>query len=323
MGNYVCYHLHSELSLLDSCTNFKLYVDKAKELGQTAICFTEHGNCYNWIEKKMYCDEQGIKYIHGVECYLTKALLQVDENNAEPHKVRDNYHTVLIARNYEGVKEINTLIDISTQEDHMYYKPRITFDEFKNISHNVIKISACLASPLNKLRDEKLLQYYDYLEVQPHVNSEDQKAYNKWLCEMSAKYGIPLIAGTDTHNLNKYKAECRSILQRSKHIIFTNEDEYDLTYKSYDELVEMFRMQGALSEDVFMQAVENTNVMADMVETFTLDTSFKYAKCYDDDEKVLRKRINQRYKEKINNGTIQPNPQYKINVKEEFRVFKR
>ena len=51
--NYVVYHLHTEDSLLDSCTNYKLYVDKAVELGQKAIAFSEHGNIYNWIEKKM------------------------------------------------------------------------------------------------------------------------------------------------------------------------------------------------------------------------------------------------------------------------------
>jgi histidinol phosphatase-like PHP family hydrolase len=42
-NNYVCYHLHTEQSLLDSCTNYKLYVDKCVQLGQKAICFTEHG----------------------------------------------------------------------------------------------------------------------------------------------------------------------------------------------------------------------------------------------------------------------------------------
>ena len=52
--NYVVYHLHTEDSLLDSCTNHKLYTDKAVELGQTAIAFTEHGNTYGWIAKKMY-----------------------------------------------------------------------------------------------------------------------------------------------------------------------------------------------------------------------------------------------------------------------------
>lgn len=347
MQNYTVYHLHTELSLLDSCTNFKLYVDRAKELGQTAICFTEHGNCYNWIEKKEYCEEQGIKYLHGVEAYLTKELyeypevpdewyeahLGCDEKEVQEElnefleenkkKVRDNYHTVLIARNYDGVKEINALLDKSTQEDHFYYKNRITFDEFKNISDNVIKISACLASPLNKLRDESLIPYYDYLEVQPHINSEDQKEYNQWLYQMSIKYNKPLIAGTDTHSLNKYKAECRSILQKAKHIIFTNEDEFDLTYKSYDELVQMFKAQNALPEEVYLEAIENTNKMADSVETFVLDKSFKYAKCYDNDEAVLKQRVNEGYRDKLRSGVIKKNPQYAANVKEEFRVFKK
>lgn len=314
--NYVTYHLHTELSLLDSCTNHKLYSDRAAELGQKAICFTEHGNLYSWIEKKEYANSKGLKYLHGVEIYIT-------QNEIGEEKIRDNFHTILIARNYDGLKEINLLVDKSTQEDHFYYKPRITLSEFKQISNNVIKISACLASPLNKLRDESLIQYYDFLEVQPHVNSNDQKEYNLWLSEMSKKYHKPLIAGTDTHSLNKYKAECRSILQKAKNITFSNEDEFDLTYKSYDELVEMFKQQGVLSEDEILTAIENTNVMADMVTDFELDTSFKYPKLYDNEEYVLKKRINDMYKDKLKRGIIQKDPRYKEMVQEEMRVFKK
>ena len=321
MSNYVTYHLHTELSLLDSCTNYKLYIDKAKEFGQTAICFTEHGNTYNWVEKKLYCEESGIKYLHGVEAYLTKELVQIVDG--EEKKVRDNYHTILIAKNYAGLQELNTLIDLSTQEDHFYYKPRLTFDEFKKISNNIIKISACLASPLNKLRDESLIQYYDYLEIQPHVNSEDQKTYNKWLYEMSIKHNKPLIAGTDTHSLNRYKAECRSILQKAKHIEFTNEDEFDLTYKSYDELVDMFKRQGSLPEDVYLSAIENTNIMAASVEDFELDKSFKYPKLYENEEKVFKQRINQMYQDKIKRGIIKNDPRYVKQIREEMRVFKK
>lgn len=323
MNNYVVYHLHSDRSLLDSCTDYKLYIDKAKELGQTAICFSEHSNVYNWLEKKMYCDASGIKYIHGVECYLTKALLQSTDDNPQPHKVRDNYHTILIAKNYEGLKEINRLVDASTRPDHMYYKPRISFDEFKAISSNVIKISACLASPLNKLRDESLIQFYDYLEIQPHVNSPEQKEYNVWLVQMSKKYGKPLIAGTDTHSLNAYKGECRKILLKAKKIEYTSEDEFDLTYKSYDELVEMFEKQGVVDKSDYMSAIENTNVMADSVEPFELDKSFKYAKCYEDDEAELKRRVNERYKDKVARGVIKANQQYAINAREELRVFKK
>ena len=320
--NYTVYHLHDETSLLDSCTNFKLYVDKAVELGQTAIAFTNHGYAYNWVEKKMYCDEKGIKYMHGVEVYLTASLEE---------KVRDNYHTILIAKNYAGVCEINALIDLSTQEDHVYYKNRITFDEFFNISDNVYKISACLASPLckyplaegaSKEIYDKLCRAYDYYEIQPH-NSADQIRYNNALLMMSQYYNKPLIVGTDTHSFDKYKAECRSILQKAKKIQYADEDSYDLTYKSYDELVEMFRQQGSLPMDVVLEALENTNVMADGVKEFKLDTSFKYPKLYDNEDEVLVNRIIEKYNYKVRHGIIRDDPRYMKQVEEELRVFRK
>lgn len=319
--NYVVYHLHTEDSLLDSCTNYKLYVDKAVELGQKAIAFSEHGNIYNWIEKKMYCDEHNIKYIHGIECYLTETL---DE------KIRDNYHTVLLAKNYDGVKEINNLIELSTRADHYYYKPRITFDEFFALSDNVIKISACLASPLNKLRDrvnepiyDRLCRNYDYFEIQPHINSDEQKEYNKFLLRLSKKYNTQLIMGTDTHSLNKYKAECRSILQLSKRIEFSNEDTFDLTYKSYDELVEMCKEQNCFPIEVYLTAIKNTNVMADSIENWELDKKVKYPKSYDNEEYVLKQRIFEMYKDKVRRGVITNDKRYIDNIKEELRVFKK
>ena len=322
-NNYVVYHLHTEQSLLDSCTNYKDYVDKAVELGQKAIAFTEHGNVFTWVEKKMYCDAKGIKYIHGVECYLTEQL--------EP-KVRDNYHTILLAKNYEGVKEINRLCYIASQPDHFYYRPRLSFDEFLGISDNVIKISACLASPLNEWYKNHL-QYstskfadialhYDYLEIQAHDFSE-QIQFNTFLMDLSSKTGIPLIAGTDTHSINQYKAECRTMLQYSKNIDFGDEDTFDLTYKSYDELCAMFEKQG-LDEEIYLEAINDTNIMADSVEDFELDTSFKYPILYgEQDEQILLERLREKYKEKIAKGIIDKShaKEYGDKIKEELQVF--
>ena len=316
--NYTVYHLHTENSLLDSCTNYKLYVDKAVELGQKAICFTEHGNLYNWAEKKMYCDEKGIKYLHGIECYLTATF---DET------VRDNYHTILIAKNEEGFKELNRLNFLSTQKDHKYYNPRLSFDEFLGIDDNIIKISACVQSPLNRIRGneiaDKLLRHYDYYEIQYH-DMPEQIEYNKYLYEMSKKYGKPLIAGTDTHSLNAYKAECRMLMMLRKGMEYSYEESCDLTYKSYDELVEMFRKQNSLPMDVVLEAIENTNKMSDSVFDLVLDKTVKYPYLYgDDDEKVLKQVINKKYKQKLTAGIIDKNPQYVENIREEMRVFKK
>lgn len=295
-----------------------------------ALGFSEHGNLFMWIQKKLACEKAGLKYLHGVECYLTRALTVTDPKTGEQSKVRDNFHTVLIAKNYDGVKEINTLVSRSYRSDHFYYKPRITFEEFLKISPNVIKISACLASPLNRMSItdpmyEKLLRHYDYLEIQAH-NCEDQIAYNRHLAQMSQKFGIPLIAGTDTHSASPYKAECRTVLQLAKHIEFENEDSFDLSFKTYDQLVQMFRDQAALPEPVFLEAIENTNRMADSVDPFELDVSFKYPLLYGSakkDREMFLKTIDSCLDEKLKTGVI-PHSQeqaFRDALAEECRVF--
>ena len=68
---------------IDSITNFRDYIARAKELGMSAICFTEHGNIFEWIHKKEEVEKAGMKYIHGIEAYITESL---------EYKKRDNYH---------------------------------------------------------------------------------------------------------------------------------------------------------------------------------------------------------------------------------------
>ena len=320
MSNYyIPYHVHTELSLLDSCTNYKDYVNFCVDNNIPAICFSEHGNIYQHIAKRMYCESKGIKYIHGIECYLTAKL--------EP-KVRDNYHTILIAKNDNGFKELNSLIEISTRPDHVYYKPRITFDEFFNLSNNIIKISACLQSPLahkEEIEEEiydRLCRTYDFFEIQYH-NVDDQKKYNQQLYELSKKYNKPLIAATDTHSINKYKAECRKILMKAKRIEYTNEDEFDLTMKTYEELVSAFKTQNAIPEIAFMEALENTIVMANQCEYSPLDISIKYPIISNNDKEDLLQCVREKYKEKLANGIIDNNPRYAENIKEELRVFEK
>ena len=334
--NYVVYHLHTDDSLLDSCTNYKLYVDRAVELGQKAICFTEHGNMYHHFKKRSYCEEKGIKYLHGIECYVTKTF---DEN------IRDNYHTILIAKNDDGVIELNRLVSQTTQEGHVYYKPRISFEEFLNISDNIIKISACLASPLWKFKKKiesdrcngldvskdmdlyiKVAKHYDYYEIQYH-NVDEQIEYNKYLYKLSKRYNIPLIMGTDTHSLNEYKAKCRIILKYGKTDgdWGDSENQLDLTYKTYDEIIELVKEQDCIPFNEYLKAIENTNVMADSVEYSKVDTSIKYPILYEgqDEEKILWDTLRRKYKEKLSKGIIKNIPKYAENIKEEMRVFKK
>ena len=133
--NYTILHLHTDLSTattnIDSVTKSEDYIKKAASLNMKAIAFTEHGNLLNWAKKKELCEKYGLKYIHGIEAYLTQTL---DE------KIKDNYHCCLYAKNYEGVKELNKLVSRSfnRKDNHFYYTPRISLDELENTSNNII-----------------------------------------------------------------------------------------------------------------------------------------------------------------------------------------
>ena len=308
MSNYVVYHLHSDLSNgvtnIDSVTKYNQYIDYAKSLGMSAMAFSEHGSVFQWLKKKEAIEKAGMKYIHASEFYVTETL---DE------KLRDNYHVVLIAKNYDGFLELNRLssqafnrsnVKIHDDLERFYYAPRITYQELINTSDNIIITTACLANILNKGNDNlqtKFIQFLTqnkhrcFLEIQHH-NVKAQADYNKKLLKISQETNIPLIAGTDTHCLDERHSKGRSILQKSKNIFFADEDGWDLTFKNYDQLCRAYQNQGVLHSNVFLQAIQNTNAMADMIESFELDRSYKYPHLWENPLKL--------FKEKVREGAI-------------------
>lgn len=325
--NYVVYHLHSDLSNgvtnIDSVTKYNEYIDYAKSLGMKAMAFSEHGSVLEWVHKKNAIEKAGMKYIHAEEFYVTKELYQYPDDTelcesllgTDPEEaqkeieefleenkfqVRDNYHCVLIAKNYEGVKEINALSSKAFARDgHFYYQPRISFEELINTSDNILITTACiggiLASGTPDIQEEFLnflVKNKDrcYLEIQHHCDDMQIK-YNQYLAKISTQYGIPLIAGTDTHSLNDEHMRGRAIMQRSKDVKFDSESAWDMTFKSYDELIAAYEKQFAIAKDVYLKAIEETNRMADRIEEFYLDYSYKYPKLYEDSLAEIKKKI--------------------------------
>lgn len=295
-NSYFVYHLHSDYSScitnIDSATKIDMYINKAQEIGMKALAFSEHGSILNWYEKKSKIESAGMKYVHAAEVYLTESIRE---------KIRDNYHCVLIAKNFEGFKELNKLISHSfnRNDNHFYYVPRITFEELMNTSDNIIITTACLASVLCKgednLKDRFLgwmINHSDrcFLEIQHH-NVEKQKGYNRYLLDLHKKTGLRLITGTDTHSLNKELAEARVILQRAKNTYFSDEEGWDLTFKTYDELVESYKIQNSIPMEYVLDAINNTNVLEEMIEPFEIDTQPKYPKLYENSINIFRKLV--------------------------------
>ena len=291
--------LSNGVTNIDSITGYQQYIDQAKAWGMKAIAFSEHGSVFEWLKKKEAVEKAGMKYIHAIEAYVTETLEE---------KVRDNYHCVLIAKNYDGFLELNKLsskafnrAEVKTVGDTIqyYYSPRITFDELLNTSDNILISTACLASILNNAPDhmrERFICFLSenkhrcFLEIQHH-NVEEQKEYNKYLWILSKTIDVPLIAGTDTHALNDIHMKGRAILQKSKKVHFDNEDKWDLTMKSRDDLERAYEVQNSLPRDVYIAAIDETDVMADMIEPFDVDRSYKYPHLWKDSMRTFREKI--------------------------------
>ena len=316
---------------MDSVTGYEMYIAKAQELGMKSFGFSEHGNILEWLHKKEMIESSGMKYIHAIEMYVTKDL---------KNKVRDNYHVVMIAKNYDGVMELNKMsskafnrADVKNvdNKERFYFNPRISYSELKNTSDNIIITTACLGGILNvddnniELNELKW-DFVDFLsennhrcflEVQHH-NVLEQKEYNKTLLAISEKFDIPLIAGTDTHSLNQDYEDGRKVLQRAKKIHFQNEENWDLTFKTYEELVEAYDKQGALPKEVYLEAIENTNVMSDMVEEFSVDRSHKYPKIYENSDDIFKQKI----KDGIKTRGVNVDNEVKERISREYKAMK-
>lgn len=295
------------------------------------MAFTEHGSVFSWVNKKRHIEKAGMKYIHGEEFYVTKTI-EPGEYGA-PTKIRDNYHCSLYAKNFEGVKELNQLSSASfnRQDGHYYYAPRITLDELINTSDNIIVSTACLGGILHNGEDDVrevfinfLIQnkHRCFLEIQHHSDAAgEQGAYNKYLYSLSKSTGIPLIAGTDTHALNAEHMVGRAILQKAKKVHFADEDSWDLTFKTYDELVAAYKKQNVLPMEVVLEAIENTNRLADMVEEFPLDESYKYPHLWADSEGTFLQKIEEGI---VRRGVDKyPNYQeYRDRIEEELKAYR-
>src|SRR4051812_1513523 len=100
-------HVHSHFSLLDGLSQIDPLLEQAKELGFDALALTDHGVMYGAIEFYNKALEQDIKPIIGFEAYV--AINNLGDKQA---KVDDDYyHLTLLARNYEGYKN---LIELTT-----------------------------------------------------------------------------------------------------------------------------------------------------------------------------------------------------------------
>ena len=324
-------HIHDSISnglhYFEVSTRYEEYLDYYTKNGIQSIALTNHGSVAGWIDHKIKAENAGLKFIAGEEAYVTMSL-----------EDKSRYHTIILAKNYEGVKTLNQLSSNSFKPDHFYYKPRVTFDELKNAVEegNIYITTACLASGLAQSFLNKDMETHGkwvnlaknnkenvFLEVQPHNNLE-QKEYNQHLVELSRKYGLHLIASNDIHALDVEADRIRKIIKDGKGSKYDDEDNFELWCKSYNEMYKSFKEQSVLTDEEITESLNFTNVVADSIEEFELDRSHKYPRLYDNPEKEFQRVI----KEGIHTRGIDKLPKeqqekYVKRINHEYKVYKQ
>jgi DNA polymerase-3 subunit alpha len=224
MKNYIPIHAHSCYSFGDGSMSVENYVKKVKELGMLGASLTEHGNMASSLKFYKECKRQNVNPILGIEAYLNDNRdAQKEENEAAPEEeiqLKDydkfNSHVVLLAKNYQGYKDLVHLSGEAVMNG-FYYKPRTKNDLIFEKAGNIMISTACQGSQwANKIRfaDYKgfveLVRKYKavfkddfYLEVQFLEDDSFQKDYNDALIEIGSSENIKVIVGLDAHYVDE------------------------------------------------------------------------------------------------------------------------
>ncbi len=274
MNQFTHLHLHTHYSLLDGMSRMPELMDRAKELGFSAIGLTDHGVLYGAIEFYEEARKRGIKPILGCEVYVATR----SRFDREPRLDDRQYHLTLLAKNNQGYQN---LIKLATQAqlEGFYYKPRVDHELLEQYGEGLICLSGCPSGEIPRaIRDgneekarELALRYRDlfgadsfYIEIQDHGMNWEQEVTGK-LVNLARDLDLPLVATNDGHYTRREDAEAHDVLlciQTNSNVNDANRmrmetDEFYL--RSADEMWERFvELPDALTNT--MKIAEQCNV---------------------------------------------------------------
>lgn len=205
-----------------------------------SLAITDHGVMYGAIEFYKQCRDAGINPILGFEAYVAKE----DHTIKDANKKTNANHLLLLAKDYEGYRNLMELSSIGFLEG-FYYKPRFDKETLKKHSKGLICTSACAAGIVAEhlIADDyegakKQVEWYAdvfgedyYLELQRHQYelflpgiteqkirddiarmAEYEKKINEGKIRLSKEMGIDLIVTNDSHYIEQEDAVAQDAL---------------------------------------------------------------------------------------------------------------
>lgn len=299
MEDFVHLHVHTHYSILDGQSKVPYLVDKAIKNGMRGMALTDHGVMYGIKELADYCASvnkkrkaeglEPFKPIFGCEMYV--AHHHKEDRNKEAGD-GSGYHLIVLAKNYQGYKNLTQLVSRSWVDGY-YYRPRTDRDDLEKYHEGLIVCSACLGGeiPQKIMKGDisaarEAVEWYHhlfgddfYLELQRHEVTDPtlranrevfplQKKVNQVLQDFSKEYGIKLICTNDCHFEDKETAEAHDHLL----CLSTGKDLDDPSRMVYTKQ-EWFKTREEMNV-VFSdipEALRNTTEILDKVEFYSID----------------------------------------------------
>ena len=286
--SFVHLHVHTQYSILDGQASITGLFERAKELGMPALAITDHGNMYGVKEfLKVAKKFPEVKPIIGCEIYVTRHY---------DHKLKDKdhrgyYHLILLAKNYNGYRNLMKIVSTGHIEGKYYEKPRVCHEIVEKYSQDLICCSACIAGEVPRAviagdmeGAVKAIEWHKrvfgedyYLEVQAHKTDipgqsqevyERQLAANEGIFELAEKMGVKVVATNDVHFVRKEDGPAHDrLICLTTNTYLDDPDRMRYTQQEYlkseEEMLDIFYKHP--------ETLSNTLEVAEKIESFKVD----------------------------------------------------
>ena len=286
--SFVHLHVHTQYSILDGQSAIGDLFARAKELEMPALAITDHGNMYGVKEfLKVAKKFPEVKPIIGCEIYVTKHY---------DHKLKDKdhrgyYHLILLAKDYNGYKNLMKIVSTGHIEGKYYEKPRVSHEIVEKYSEGLVCCSACIAGEIPRaiiagdmkgaeeavMWHKKVFGDDFYLEVQQHkteIPGQSQEVYehqmvaNEGIFLLAEKTGTKVVATNDVHFVRKEDGPAHDRLICLTTNTFVDEpDRMRYTQQEYlkteEEMLDMFYKHP--------ETLANTLEVAEKIQNYKVD----------------------------------------------------
>jgi len=264
-------------------------VQLAIAMQMPALSLTDHGTLAGVPEFVKACNRHGVKPIIGLEAYVVPDRLRHEDFKKWSGKtMRAGYHITLLAKNFEGYRNLIRLNNTSHIEG-FYFRPKIDHATLAKHASGLTVLSGCVGSEVSDLammgdldRGTQLLGWLTevfgrddvFIEVMENGMKDDmQRRASTGLHELARRTGLPLVPTNDTHYLTEDHQRFHNLMFKAESALEEGRAEKTgkKARKSLDGYDGLYHLKTpAEMVKVFGDLTRNTLYVAERIEAFDI-----------------------------------------------------